>query len=286
MEQKTKAALHSFKDKESGKWGFKNDAGEIVVSPRWRSIYYEFSEGLCPVTNDDKKFGFVNEAGELVIPCKFAFSFDFREGLCRVQDAETLMNGYINKKGETVIPFIYMKGGDFKDGLANVMDANGKWGVINRKGETVIPFLFGNTLLNNKRTALLLAEDGQQVFKNYRGGIVPIEQFKTSFTFQEGLVTVIDETDHYGFADENGHLIFPPQWDYADSFEGGFAFVRDGEKRFYIDHDGNKLPINYESSINMSIGKGLDFLQRMYFKSAYPVKAAIQDEIERLSSLK
>ena len=251
MEQKTKAALHSFKDKESGKWGFKNDAGEIVVSPRWRSIYYEFSEGLCPVTSDDKKFGFVNEAGELVIPCKFAFSLDFREGLCRVQDAETLMNGYINKKGETVIPF-----------------------------------LFGNTLLNNKRTALLLAEDGQQVFKNYRGEIVPIEQFKTSFTFQEGLVTVIDETDHYGFADENGHLIFPPQWDYADSFEGGFAFVRDGEKRFYIDHDGNKLPINYESSINMSIGKGLDFLQRMYFKSAYPVKAAIQDEIERLSSLK
>lgn len=60
--------------------------------------------------------------------------------------------------------------------------------------------------------------------------------------------------------------------------------MRDGENRFYIDHDGNKLPISHESSINMSTGKGLDFLQQMYFKSAYPVKAATQDEINRLSS--
>jgi len=249
MEQKTKAPLHSFKDKESGKWGFKNSNDEVVVSPRWWLTYHQFSEGMCPVVNDNKKVGFVDENGELVIPCEFAFSFDFREGLCRVQDAETFMNGYINKKGETVIPFLY-----------------------------------GNSLGSGRHTVLLFTENGQQVFKNCRGEIISVEQFKTSFTFQEGLVVVIDETDHYGFADENGHLVFSPQWDYADSFEGGFAFVRDGENRFYIDNDGNKLPINHGSSVNMSTGKGLDFLQRMYFKSAYPVKAAIEDEINRLSS--
>lgn len=125
MKQRTKAPLHAFKDEQSGKWGFKNDAGEIVVSPRWRSIYYEFSEGLCPVSDDDKKFGFVNEVGELVIPCQYVSHSYFSEGLVKVQEAETYKIGYINKKGETVIPFLYRKGGDFENGLTMVSSDNG-----------------------------------------------------------------------------------------------------------------------------------------------------------------
>ena len=80
------------------------------------------------------------------------------------------------------------------------------------------------------------------------------------------------------------YIILSPQWDYADSFEGEFTYVRKGKDRFYMDHNGNMLPIHYESTINMSTDKGLDFLQRMYFKSVYPVKAAIENEINRLSS--
>lgn len=142
MEKKKVSPLHAFKDTQSGKWGFKNEEGDIVVSPKWWLAYHEFSEGMCPVVNDDKKVGFVNETGELVIPCKYACSLDFREGLCRVQDAETLMNGYINKIGETVIPFIYRKAGDFKNGLAIVRDNSGYYGAINQKNEVVYPFKY------------------------------------------------------------------------------------------------------------------------------------------------
>lgn len=143
MEQKTKAPLRAFKDEASGKWGFKNSNDEVVVSPIYRNAYYKFSEGLCPVVDEDKKFGFVDETGKLVIPCKFIHALDFRDGLASVQEEGTFKNGYINHQGELVIPFMYRKGGDFINGLAMVSDDSGRWGAINHENELVYPIQYG-----------------------------------------------------------------------------------------------------------------------------------------------
>ena len=53
MEQNANVLLHAFKDKESGKWGFKDDNDEVVVPPQWRLIYHKFDEGMCAVVDDD-----------------------------------------------------------------------------------------------------------------------------------------------------------------------------------------------------------------------------------------
>ena len=81
MEQNANVLLHAFKDKESGKWGFKDDNDEVVVPPQWRLIYHKFDEGMCAVVDDDKKVGFVNETGKLVIPCQYESHSYFSEGL-------------------------------------------------------------------------------------------------------------------------------------------------------------------------------------------------------------
>jgi len=143
MEQNTNVQLHAFKDRESGKWGFKNDNDEVVVSPRWWLIYHKFDEGMCAVADDDKKVGFVDETGKLVIPCQYVSHSYFCDGLVKVQEAETYKIGYINKKGETIIPFVYRKGGDFENGLAMVSSDNGLWGAINQKNMVVYPFKYG-----------------------------------------------------------------------------------------------------------------------------------------------
>ena len=143
MEQKEKSLLKAFKDTKSGKWGFKNSEDEVVVSPRWWHACYQFSEGLCPVVNDDKKFGFVDENGDLVIPCKYIYALEFRDGLARVQEEGTFKIGYINHNDELVIPFMYRKGGDFIKGLAMVSDASGAWGAINHENELIYPFKYG-----------------------------------------------------------------------------------------------------------------------------------------------
>ena len=277
MEQKEKAPLQAFKDSKSGKWGFKNNDGEVVVPPTWRHAYYKFDEGMCAVANDEKKIGFVDETGKLIIPCQYIWHSIFSEGLVKVEDAVTHKMGYINKSGKTVIPFMYKKGGDFKDGIVNVMDDNGKWGIINRNGETIIPFLYGNALNEWEHKVLLFVKNGLQVFKNRHGEIITPDLWKNSNTFHEGFVVVIDENDLYGFADEEGRIVISPQWDYAYYFENGYAYVRKGESCFYIDHDNNMLPIRHDGTIKISSDKGLDFLQRMYFKTIYPVSAALLD---------
>ena len=143
MEQKNLHPLYPFKDSQSGKWGFKNNKDEVVVSPCWWLVYHQFSEGMCPVINDEKKVGFVDETGKLVIPCNYVHALDFRDGLASVQEGGTFKIGYINHQGETVIPFLYRKGGDFEDGLAMVSSDNGLWGAINQKNMVVYPFKYG-----------------------------------------------------------------------------------------------------------------------------------------------
>lgn len=143
MEQKEKSPLRAFKDKESGKWGFKNNDDEVVVSPTWWHAYYKFDEGMCAVANEDKMIGFVDETGQLVIPCQYVSHSFFCEGLVKVQEAETFKIGYINHKGETVIPFVYRKGGDFENGLAMVSSDNGMWGAVSKTNRVVFPFKYG-----------------------------------------------------------------------------------------------------------------------------------------------
>ena len=134
MEQKNLHPLYPFKDSQSGKWGFKNNKDEVVVSPCWWLVYHQFSEGMCPVINDEKKVGFVDETGKLVIPCNYVNAQDFRDGLASVQEGGTF---------KTVIPFLYRKGGDFEDGLAMVSSDNGMWGAINHKNMVAFPFKYG-----------------------------------------------------------------------------------------------------------------------------------------------
>ena len=105
MDQKVKSPLRAFKDKESGKWGFKNNDDEVVVAPQWWLICHRFDDGRCAVVNNDKKIGFVDETGQLVIPCKYVSHSYFSEGLCKVEEDEIYKIGYINTKGETIIPF-------------------------------------------------------------------------------------------------------------------------------------------------------------------------------------
>ncbi|MBR3079392.1 MAG: WG repeat-containing protein [Prevotella sp.] len=199
MEQKVKSPLRTFKDKESGKWGFKNNDNEVVVVPQWWLICHRFDDGRCAVVNDDKKIGFVDETGQLVIPCKYVSHSYFSEGLCKVEEDVTFMIGYINTKGETIIPFKYLRGGNFENGMAFVMGTNEKWGAINTKGETVIPFEFGYII-----------------------------------GFHEGLSAFIGDNHLYGFIDKSGNQVIPPIWDFCSGFENGLAPVRKFRKKVWL----------------------------------------------------
>lgn len=124
---------------------------------------------------------------------------------------------------------------------------------------------------------LLLKENEKKIFMNRHGKIIQPQQLKESAVFHEGLVTIIDEEDHYGFADEKGDIIFPPKWDYALYFDKEYACVRNVNDHYYMDHDGNLVPIHYDFPPILFTNDSLDFLKYLVVKLKAPVSSIKQE---------
>ena len=72
-------------------------------------VGYFFREGLASFSvdnSDSGKYGFINQSGEIVIPAKFDRVGILSEGLAsfRVGDWDSRKCGFINRSGEIVIP--------------------------------------------------------------------------------------------------------------------------------------------------------------------------------------
>jgi len=130
--------LISFRDKELKKYGFKNIKGDIVIEPIYDDFRYRYDD--IGVLRKDGKYGALDlRTGETVIPFVFNKIYGFSEGLAAARkDAKY---GFIDKQGNFVIPPRFAYAYQFGDGLAPVQvnSLNSKWGYIDRTGKIVIP---------------------------------------------------------------------------------------------------------------------------------------------------
>ena len=95
----------------------------------------EFSEGLCRVKDESGKEGFTNKKGRVVIPCKWDEVRMFFEGLAGVKDDAGLW-GFINRKGKIVIPNKWKEILDgFDDGECGVRNSEDEeWQFVDTRG--------------------------------------------------------------------------------------------------------------------------------------------------------
>ena len=160
--------------------------------------------------------------------------------------------GYFNKAGELVISShingvdgnIYEKRDDFCDGLAVVedyMDLNDmslvydRYCAINTKGEVVIDtiYKFLQSAGNDRLLYRLKNGDYHAGLIDTQGNIIT-EPFITieynSFFGDGGLMPVkennVGANAKYGYIDKNGTLQIPYQYEYAEPFCNGYAWVR------------------------------------------------------------
>jgi hypothetical protein len=99
------------------------------------TVWGDFSEHLARWKFGDK-YGFINQAGEVVIKPAFSFVHSFSEGLAAVQIAGGW--GYVDKTGQLVIePRDLTRAEDFHHGLALAVTRDGRWGYINKTGKYV-----------------------------------------------------------------------------------------------------------------------------------------------------
>lgn len=159
--------LISFQD-ISGKYGFKNDKGLIIIKPRFDDAG-NFIEGLAWVKRNEK-FGFIDGFGKEVIEIRYDRVYSFYEGLANV--IFNNKQGYINKKGEEIIPLIYdFVPMNFSDDFVPVR-INNKYGYINKNGIEVIPFKFDSAdLFNGNKAKVKL--DGKEFYIDKNGNEIP-----------------------------------------------------------------------------------------------------------------
>ena len=125
-------------DEESGKWGFIDKQGKMVINPQFGN-FSDFREGLAAVRIGDEesgKWGFIDKQGKMVINPQFHTAALFSEGLAAVaKNRDPFSWGYVDKQGKMAINHQYDHVSSFSDGLAAVLigdSTSGKWGYISR----------------------------------------------------------------------------------------------------------------------------------------------------------
>lgn len=208
-EQLRKYAGGIFAFKENGNWGWRKLTGEILVTPKYKTIK-EFHEGLAAVSSrgfhgrpfcEIFTWGFINTQGRKVIQEDYDDVESFILGTAIVHK-EQMGWGVINENGEIVIPCEYYCITRIDNNLFKVMSRSNKYGIYNIIGrqicevkyDDISDFMNGFTIVRDCGISYLMNTKGRFVSKLPTGskfspinGIVEIEDYKPKARTLKGL---------------------------------------------------------------------------------------------------
>ncbi len=150
--------------------------------------------------------------------------------------------GYIDLQGNKKGAFEYELATPFKQNFA-INKKGGKWGAINTDNEIVIPFEFDAISFENGYWKVVKGkEEMEDLFFDHQGRRFKDAEQAKLIAKGTDIVKVHngDNPAKYGFANANGELIIPFQFDQASNFMDGLATVRQGRKWFFIDESGKE----------------------------------------------
>ena len=218
-------------DKTTGKWGYADKKGRIIISGKYDLAEgFQSDLGLAKVyvgtlrhgtIEDEGKWGLIDKTGKEIVPCKYDKIRNFNDGLAEVYIGK-LYNGtsvggkfgFIDSIGVEIVPCRYDYVQNFSEGLAAVniggefgfMRENnlysfsgGKWGYIDRTGEEVIPFEYDSAdEFSEGKARVTISENGitKEGYINKTGKFIapPIEHSFTNYmgkTAAEGGQTLV-----------------------------------------------------------------------------------------------
>ena len=244
--------------KSDGKYGVIDMKGKEII-PCTHEHIYDCSEDMFLYRTKDEDYnywyGWLDKKGNVVIEAQYSDAGLFNDGLAlaiRKNDKKSWINEYafINKKGEIVVDFnTYAMMKSFSEGLAAVNVENDNkdvWGYINTKGEVIIaptygyayPFCDGVAIVGKNDKNFVIDTKGEVVFIPEKDMVFLEEEFS------EGLIPVAKGNDlkaKCGFINTKGEEVLPFEYDYAESFIDGTAYVIKDKKFLVIDKKGKVL---------------------------------------------
>lgn len=200
----------------SGKWGFIDLDGNVVIEPRFDTANLFFHERAPVLLNN--KWGFINHAGAFVVEPTYEEASVFCEGLAVVRTSRQGPFQIINTDGHLVVNdlrFDELSG--FSEGKA-IFKRDGAYGCIDKTGQ----ILFG-----------------------------PSKEWSTIFRFCKGRAcfgrpslsltsaSTIEEDQLFGFLDEFGREVIPAQYSQGGDFIEEWCLVEaTGYHACYINREG------------------------------------------------
>lgn len=246
-------------------WGYADEAGRIVIAPRFAGAQGFDADGLAIVklrdpTGSGQSSGMIDRTGRIVVEPRYDIIRPFRGApLTGVSRAGRF--GAVDRTGREVIPLRFGGIGAFAaNGLAPATLNGGygkddsRWGYIDRTGRFVIPerFLYAGNFTGDRADGGIDAPAGLArvaLGPNEVGYIDSTGALVTRFApgviawgvGPNGLVRFQDmATARYGFADaRTGAIVIPARFAQVGGFDDhGLAAATEGGRAGYIRADG------------------------------------------------
>lgn len=225
---------------ENGKYGFKDSTGRIVVP-----LKYDYAHVYCCVYGnniaivniggkmkanhnfDGGKWGLIDKTGKEITPLRYDRIEDTSE------DGARVAIGLKDTSGTLVVS----ENGNSKS-FDFACKIGGKWGFIDTTGKEITPLKYDWIFWCFRDGAAPMGIGGKWT-------VVPsiAEQFNEFGNSHSVYTTPVPNYvgGKYGFIDKTGKEIVPLIYDDVDNFHNGKAYVKLGERGFYIDKNGNEV---------------------------------------------
>jgi hypothetical protein len=231
----TAQKITAFKDKTSGKIGFKQN-GETIIPATKYDGWDGYSEGLIAVSNNDK-WGFIDFKGVEVIELTYFFVSTFHEGFALVSLKRGKF-GYIDKAGTKITEFVFQNGRPFYEGFAAV-EQKDKYGFIDAKGTIIVDYKYQEAFQFKEGMAAVKFNDKWGFIDKDAKEVVDFKYGESAF-FSEGFASV-STNGKYTFIDKTGKEIIEPKYDYISFFSSGLAKFSLDSKYGFIDVNGTEI---------------------------------------------
>lgn len=217
--------------KQDGKWGYRNEAGQMEIAFLYEDVKPFRENGMAAVKKDGK-WGYINDRGQQVIPCIYQDAESFSHGLAPVEIGGKW--GYINSSGMDVVPAKYEFAGVFAENGLALIRSSGLYGYLNAEGVEVIAPGYDSAGNFNASGMALVSKQGAYGYIDKTGAEVIPFVYDYLGPFASGLAPA-KQGGLFGFIDETGNFAIQPQYDYAEAFsDDGVAKVMVAGKYSYI----------------------------------------------------
>lgn len=207
-------------------------------------------------------FGYIDESGTAICDCSLSFATDFQEGLAVIvynsdfSKEDTILaldwtTGYdariIDTHGKEQYKDVYDYIERADDGSFLVAKDNGmsySYGFLDSKGALLTPIVFSNAYSFSEGRAFVRNNETRELdIIDGSGYIIKSSVSEDGFSYDgryyysEGVAAIVCE-GLWGYVDLNGEIVIKCQYDTAEHFKSGFAFVTIDGQGIIIDQSG------------------------------------------------